>query len=447
MIWRAGPDKLCDFFNKPWLDFTGRTLEQEIGNGWTEGVHPDDYQRCLATYQGAFDDRREFPWTIACAGTTANTAGSLDNGRPFYGADGDFAGYFGSCIDITERKVAEERLQATLREQSKILREKDALTAEVHHRVRNNLQVMLGLVGLSMRHTPDPACHAVLQSFADRIQALAIVQTHLHEADNVSQIDLRTVCQGTRRCAGPALPWRQREDHHLRRSLPAAAPRREHGRSDPGRAAGEQLQARIRRRPDGDDQHPGGAQADGAARLAVADDGPGFNPENGGRPRGGIGLTLVRTYAGQIGAMSQRSSDGTRFEIALPAHRTTEESGVGPGFCPKTAKLGSRLCGRGRVGSARDVASRRPAGATWKQVLRRTAKRILVAEDEALISVILSGDLRDEGYVIAGPFSTARDALAWLADDTPDLAIVDYMLRDGPCTMLRARCAIAACRS
>ena len=63
-------------------------------------------------------------------------------------------------------------------------------------------------------------------------------------------------------------------------------------------------------------------------------------------------------------------------------------------------------------------------------------KRILIAEDEALISVILSGDLSDEGYLIAGPFSRGGDALAWLADNTPDVAIVDYMLRDGPCTTL-----------
>jgi DNA-binding response OmpR family regulator len=63
-------------------------------------------------------------------------------------------------------------------------------------------------------------------------------------------------------------------------------------------------------------------------------------------------------------------------------------------------------------------------------------RRILVAEDEALISVILSGDLRDEGYRIAGPFSRSDEALAWLADETPDFAIIDYMLRDGPCTTL-----------
>ena len=65
-----------------------------------------------------------------------------------------------------------------------------------------------------------------------------------------------------------------------------------------------------------------------------------------------------------------------------------------------------------------------------------SGKCILVAEDEALISGILTGDLRDEGYLIAGPFSRGQEALAWLAENTPDLAIVDYMLRDGPCTTL-----------
>ena len=71
-----------------------------------------------------------------------------------------------------------------------------------------------------------------------------------------------------------------------------------------------------------------------------------------------------------------------------------------------------------------------------RQSSMANGRRVLVAEDEALISVILSGDLRDEGYLIAGPFSRGQDALAWLADDTPDLAIIDYMLRDGPCTRL-----------
>src|SRR5256885_14803944 len=60
MIWRSGPDKLCDWFNKPWLDFVGRTMEQELGNGWAESVHLGDFERCLKTYVDAFDARQRF---------------------------------------------------------------------------------------------------------------------------------------------------------------------------------------------------------------------------------------------------------------------------------------------------------------------------------------------------------------------------------------------------
>ena len=76
LLWRAGPDKLCDFFNRPWLEFTGRTMEQEVGNGWSEGVSPEDLDRCLRTYEAAFDARRPFQMDTAFAEPTAYTDGS-----------------------------------------------------------------------------------------------------------------------------------------------------------------------------------------------------------------------------------------------------------------------------------------------------------------------------------------------------------------------------------
>jgi PAS domain S-box-containing protein len=111
LIWLSGPDKSCTWFNKPWLDFVGRPLEQELGNGWTENVHPDDYDRCLKTYTTAFDARQPFRMQYRLRRHDGEYRCILDTGVPLTGAGGDFAGYIGSCIDITERQVAEEALR------------------------------------------------------------------------------------------------------------------------------------------------------------------------------------------------------------------------------------------------------------------------------------------------------------------------------------------------
>jgi PAS domain S-box-containing protein len=111
MIWMAGPDKLCTFFNKPWLEFTGRTMEQEVGNGWADGVHPDDLDRCLATYISSFDARRSFQMEYRLRRADGEYRWVLDNGTPRQ-QEGEFAGYIGSCIDITDKGRAEDELRS-----------------------------------------------------------------------------------------------------------------------------------------------------------------------------------------------------------------------------------------------------------------------------------------------------------------------------------------------
>ena len=114
LVWMAGPDGRRDFFNKPWLEFTGRRLEEEAGDGWTEGVHADDLERYLDTYMTAFGARRPFRMDYRLRRHDGEYRWMLDSGVPRFGADGAFVGYVGSSFDITEIKQAEAERSALL---------------------------------------------------------------------------------------------------------------------------------------------------------------------------------------------------------------------------------------------------------------------------------------------------------------------------------------------
>src|SRR4029453_15204184 len=110
LIWMAGVDKLCTFFNKPWLEFTGRSIEQELGNGWAEGVHPDDLQKCLEVYTEAFNARQPFVMQYRLRRNDGEYRWLSDQGVARHDAQGGFAGYIGSCVDVTELMKKEEAL-------------------------------------------------------------------------------------------------------------------------------------------------------------------------------------------------------------------------------------------------------------------------------------------------------------------------------------------------
>jgi len=110
LIWMSGTDKLCNYVNQRWLEFTGRPLEDELGNGWAEGVHPEDLKGCMDTYTQAFDRREYFQMEYRLRRHDGQYRWLSAIGVPRFNPDHSFAGYIGSCTDVTEHKLAEESL-------------------------------------------------------------------------------------------------------------------------------------------------------------------------------------------------------------------------------------------------------------------------------------------------------------------------------------------------
>jgi PAS domain S-box-containing protein len=108
LMWMSGTDKLCTYFNKTWLDFTGRSVDEELGNGWAQGVHREDLQRCMDTYTQAFNCREEFRIEYRLRQHDGSYRWILDIGVPRFDQDGWFAGYIGVGVDVTDRRVADE---------------------------------------------------------------------------------------------------------------------------------------------------------------------------------------------------------------------------------------------------------------------------------------------------------------------------------------------------
>ncbi|HWY22577.1 MAG TPA: PAS domain S-box protein [Candidatus Acidoferrum sp.] len=153
MIWMSATDKLCTYFNKPWLDFTGRSLEQEIGNGWAEGVHPEDLRRCMATYLRSFDRREAFTMEYRLRRHDGEFRLVYDIGVPRFNPDGSFAGYIGSCIDVTEQRRAEEQLRQTRDDLARVTRAQamGELAAAIAHEVNQPLTAIVTNANYSLR--------------------------------------------------------------------------------------------------------------------------------------------------------------------------------------------------------------------------------------------------------------------------------------------------------
>lgn len=139
LIWLSGPDKQCYFFNKGWLDFTGRTMEQETGNGWAEGIHADDYERCLQIYHASFDARDEFSMDYRLRRFDGEYRWISDRGVPQYTEDGAFLGYVGGCMDIHDQKNFAESLEKEVQSRTLQLKKSEEFLQSILNTTSNSI--------------------------------------------------------------------------------------------------------------------------------------------------------------------------------------------------------------------------------------------------------------------------------------------------------------------
>ncbi len=157
LIWMSGPDKLCNYFNQPWLEFTGKPIELELGNGWAEGVHPEDLERCLDTSTKAFDGRESFKVEYRLRRHDREYRWLLGTAVPRFNRDGSFAGYIGSCIDITERKRGEEALASVSR---RLIEAQEQERARIARELHDDIVQRLALIAVELeklhQELPNP---------------------------------------------------------------------------------------------------------------------------------------------------------------------------------------------------------------------------------------------------------------------------------------------------
>jgi PAS domain S-box-containing protein len=151
MIVVLGPDKSCTFLNKTWLQFTGRSLEKEHRNCWPQVVHPDDFERCISLLTAAFDARQSIEIEYRLRRADGEYRWVLDRSVPRFTSDGGFAGYIGSCIDITDLKQNQEKMLATQK-----LESLGVMAAGVAHDFGNLLGSIFGEADLALTEmTPE----------------------------------------------------------------------------------------------------------------------------------------------------------------------------------------------------------------------------------------------------------------------------------------------------
>jgi PAS domain S-box-containing protein len=349
MLWVSDFDKRCTFFNQGWLDFTGRTLEQEFGLGWIEGVHPDDRERGFRIFSEAFDARRRFQMEYRLRRANGEYGHVLDLGVPRFENTGAFAGYIGSCVDLTDFKRQQEQMLAMQK-----LESLGVIASGIAHDFNNLLSCILvdASTTVSELEPGSPALSGLHRIEAVAIRASEIVRQIMAYAvqgrHEMEPVELAALVQEMLRLLQVCLPRNVRLDLRLPPDLPSikanAAQIRQvvmnlvlNAAEALGDRPGTVLFAASRESLVGTQISPeAGLPAGDYVRLEIADNGLGMTKEVQSRifdpffttklEGRGLGLSAVqRIIMSHRGSIDVTSTPGvgTTFQILLPCSETS----------------------------------------------------------------------------------------------------------------------------
>ncbi|HMB06991.1 MAG TPA: PAS domain S-box protein, partial [Isosphaeraceae bacterium] len=347
MIWRTDVHGHCDYVNQAWLGFRGRSLEQDFGDGWADGIHPDDRDRCLAEFRAAVERREPFELVYRLLRRDGQYRWTSDRGAPYHDAQGTFLGYLGSCLDITDRI----ELEAVLKQQREMAEEssrhKTRLVSALSHDARTPLNAVVlaaQLLEIHIGESPDPEVRECLRTIRHSVRNVLDL---LGDLLNLSRIDAGALPAEASRfplepvlseCLASIEPQARMKGLDIRLEPgPLASACLETDRSKLKQILANLLSNALRYTERGHIRIFGD-QAPDQIRIAVEDTGVGISPadqgrifdefavlENGQREPGegtGLGLAICRRLASLLkGEIALRSAPGrgSTFTLILPS--------------------------------------------------------------------------------------------------------------------------------
>jgi PAS domain S-box-containing protein len=328
LIWMSDTSRLCTYFNHSWLAFTGRSLEQELGNGWTEGVHPEDLQKCFDTYVQAFDAHEKFTIEYRLQRYDGEYRWVLDLGVPRFNQDGSFAGYIGSCVDVTDRKLAEEALSGV---NSKLIeaqeRERARISRELHDDISQRLAMLtieLEQLGQKFFDSPPDLLHRVARLRNQSADIATDVQSLSHELHS-SKLEYLGITTAMRAFCHEFSDQQNVEVVFAHDEIPRTLPQ------DISlclfRVSQEALQNAVK--------HSGVRHFDvelrcasDAIQLTVRDSGSGFDPEGASKTQG-LGLVSMAERVKLVGGrllIDSQPHRGTTIHAKVPLSKAASAS-------------------------------------------------------------------------------------------------------------------------